>query len=82
MFYYILKIRRSYSYLKEKGLPRRLRSKESACQCRSHRRHGFNPESGRSPGGDNGNPVFLPRVSIMDRGAWWAIVSGVAKSCT
>ena len=30
MFYYILKIRKAYSYLKEKGLPRWLRSKESA----------------------------------------------------
>ena len=30
MFFYILKTRKAYSYLKEKGLPRWLRSKESA----------------------------------------------------
>ena len=36
--------------------------------------------SGRSPGEGNGNPfpVFLPGKS-MDRGAWRAIVHGVAK---
>ena len=31
--------------------------KESACQCRRHRRYQFNPGSGRSPGGANGNPL-------------------------
>ena len=30
------------------GLPRWSRGKEAACQCRSRRRHRFNPESGRS----------------------------------
>ena len=41
------------------------------------------PESGRSPGGGNGNP---PQYSClgnpMNRGAWWAAVHGVAESDT
>ena len=38
-------------------------------------------ESGRSPGGGNGNP---PQYSCLgnstNRGAWWATVHGVVKS--
>ena len=37
----------------------------------------------RSPGGGNGNPLqysFLENPT--DRGAWWAIVHGIAKSQT
>ena len=37
------------------------------------------PGSGRSPGGGNGNPL---QEKSMDRGAWWAIVHGVAKGRT
>ena len=37
------------------------------------------PGSGRSPGGGNGNPL---QENSMDRGAWWAIVHGVAKGRT
>ena len=29
------------------GLPRWLSGKDSACQCRSHRRHGFDPWVGK-----------------------------------
>ena len=36
--------------------------------------------SGRSPGVGNDNPSHLKNP--MDRGDWWAIVSGVAKSQT
>ena len=35
--------------------------------------HGFR----RSPGGGHGNPHL---ENLMDRGAWWATVHGVAKS--
>ena len=39
------------------------------------------PGSDRSPGGGHGNP---PQYSCLenptDRGAWWAIVHGIAKS--
>ena len=39
--------------------------------------------SGRSPGGGHGNPLqYTGLENPMDRGAWWAIVHGVAKSWT
>ena len=41
---------------------------------------GSTPESGRSPGGGNGNPLqysFLE--NSMDRGAWQATVHGVSR---
>ena len=38
------------------------------------------PESGRSPGGGNGNPLQCSCLgNSMDRGAWWATVHGVTK---
>ena len=38
---------------------------------------------GRSPGGGQGNPLQSSCLeNFMDRGAWWAIVHGVAKSWT
>ena len=37
--------------------------------------------SGRSPGEGNGNPLQYPCLeNLMDGGAWWAAVHGVAKS--
>ena len=44
---------------------------------------GLIPESGRSPGEGNGNPVqYSCLENPMDRGAWRATVHGVAKSRT
>ena len=41
------------------------------------------PGSGRSPGKGNGNPLQNSSLgNPIDRGAWWATVSGVAKSWT
>ena len=41
------------------------------------------PGSGRSPGGEHGNPLQHSCLeNPMDRGAWWATVQGVAKSQT
>ena len=41
------------------------------------------PGSGRSPGGGHGNPLrYSCLENPMDRGAWWAIIHGVAKSQT
>ena len=38
------------------------------------------PGSGRSPGGENGNPLqFSCLGNPMDRGAWWATVHEVEK---
>ena len=41
------------------------------------------PGSEKSPGEGNGNPLqYSCLENPMDRGAWWAIVHGVTKSCT
>ena len=41
------------------------------------------PGSGRSPGGGNGNPLqYSCLENLKDRGAWQAMVHGVAKSWT
>ena len=41
---------------------------------------GLIPGSGRSPGGGNGNLLqYSCLENSMDRGAWWATVTGVAK---
>ena len=42
---------------------------------------GLIPESGRTPGVGNGNPFqYSCLKNSIDRGAWWTIVHGVAKS--
>ena len=44
---------------------------------------GSTPWSGRPPGVGNGNPLqYFHLGNSMDRGAWWAIVHGIAKSWT
>ena len=41
------------------------------------------PGSERSPGEGNGNPLqYSCLENSVDRGTWWAIVHGVAKSQT
>ena len=41
------------------------------------------PGLGRSPGEGNGNPIqYSCLENLMDTGAWWATVHGVAKSRT
>ena len=53
-------------------------SKESACSAGDP---GLIPRLGRSPGEGNGNPLQYPCLeNLMDTGAWWAAVHGVAKS--
>ena len=38
------------------------------------------PGWGRAPGGGRGNPLQSSRLQdLMDRGAWWATVHGVAE---
>ena len=68
---------------KKLGLPRWPIDKESACQCRSHRRRRFNPWVGKIPCSRKWQPTpkFLPRKSHRQRNLW-AIVYGVAKSQT
>ena len=56
--------------------------KDSACQCRKHKRCRFHPWVRRIPWGRKGLVlVFLPGNSI-DRGAWQAAVHAVTKSWT
>jgi len=56
---------------------------ESACQCRTCRRHEFNPWVRKIPWRRKWQPppVFFLK-NPMDRGAWRATVHGVAKSRT
>ena len=52
-------------------------SKESACNAGDP---GSIPESGKSPGEGNGKPLqYSCLENPMDRGAWQAIVHGVAS---
>ena len=60
------------------GFPGSSEVKASACNVRDL---GLNPGLGRSPGEENGNPLqYSCLENPMDRGAWWAILHGVAKS--
>ena len=61
-------------------LPRWRSGKQSACQAGDE---GSIPRSERSPWRRNGNPLqYSCPGNLMDRGAWWATVHGVAKSQT
>ena len=60
------------------GFPCSSVGKESACSAEDL---GLIPGLGRSPGEGNGNSLQYPCLeNLMDRGAWWAAVHGVAKS--
>ena len=63
------------------GLPQWLRGKESACNARDTEDLDLIPGSRKSPGGGNGNPLqYSCLENSMDRGAWQAMVHGVANS--
>ena len=54
--------------------------KASACNVEDL---GSIPGSGRSFGGENGNPLqYSCLKNPMDRGAWWTTVHGITKSRT
>ena len=54
--------------------------KESTCNAGDP---GSIPESGRSPGEGNGNPLQYSHLeNPTERGAWWATVHGVSESQT
>ena len=60
------------------GFPSGSDGKESACSAGDP---GLIPGLGKSPGEGNGNPLQYPCLeNLMDRGALWAAVHGVAKS--
>ena len=57
--------------------------KEPICQCRRHKRCGFNPWIRKTPWMRNGNPLqYSCLENPMDRGAWQATAHRVAKSWT
>ena len=64
------------------GFPGGASSKEPTCQCRRHKRLGFDPYVGKIPWRRalQRTPVFLPGQS--HRSAWWATVHRVAKNRT
>ena len=64
------------------GFPGGSYGKETACNVGDV---GSIPGLGRSSGEENGNPLqysYLENSKSLDRGAWQAIVHGVAKSQT
>ena len=64
--------------MKQLGFPFSSVSKESACSAGDP---GSNPGLGRSPGEGNGNPLQYPCLeNLMESGASWAAVHGVAKN--
>ena len=65
------------------GFPGGSSGKEPTCNAEDIRDMGSIPGLGRSPGGENGNPLqYSCLENPMDRGAWRAIVHGVTKSQT
>ena len=60
-----------------------LSSKESTCKAGDAGDMGSISGLGRDPGGGSGYPLqYSFPENLMDRGAWWATVHGVAKSWT
>ena len=57
--------------------------KESACQSRRHKRHGFDPWVRKIPWKRKWQPTPITCLeNSMDRAAWRATVNGVTKSWT
>jgi len=73
----------SYIYIFSWGFPGGSVVKNPSVSAGAAEETGLIPGSGRSPGGGNGNPLQYSYLkNLMDRGAWPAIVHGVAKSWT
>ena len=65
-------------WLDSEGFPGGSVGKDSACNAGDP---GLTPESGRSPGGGNSNPLqYSCLENSMDRGAWGGAVHGVTKT--
>ena len=66
------------------GFPGGANGKKPICQCRRHKRYGFNPWGRKiSWRGEHGNPLQYPYLeNPMDGGAWWALVHRIPKSWT
>ena len=69
-----------FTKLDDWGFPGGTSGTEPACQCRRGKRCGFHPWAGKTPGGGPGNPLqYSCLENLMDRGAWWVTVHGVAR---
>ena len=64
------------------GFPGTASGKEPVCQCRKHKRHGFNPWVEKIGGGNDYPLQYSWLENSRERGAWWAIVHRVAQSWT
>ena len=62
------------------GFPGGASGKEPACQCRKHKRQGFNPWVGKILWRRSWPLQYSYLENPMDRGAWWAAVHRVTKS--
>ena len=63
-------------------LPRGANGKEATCQCRTCKRHGFNPWVRKTlleEGMATQSNILAWRIP-MDRGAWWPTVHRVTES--
>ena len=60
------------------GFPGSTSGEESACQCRGHKRHGFDPWARKIPGEGNGNlfRLFLPGESNGQSSLVAAVLGG------
>ena len=77
-FYFII-----YFFLKFSGVLGVSVGKESACDAGDEGGRGSVSGSGRSPAGENGNPLHYSCLeNSMERGAWRVVVHGVTKSRT
>ena len=74
----------AFGHLHEsRGLPRWFSGKEPTYTVGDSRDMGSNPGPARSSGEENGHPLqYSCLENPMDRGDWWVIVHGVAKSQT
>ena len=69
--------------MQNQGLPWWRNAKESTCSAGAAGDVGSIPGLGGSPGEGNGNPLQYSHLeNSMDRGAWQAIVHGVADCWT
>ena len=67
-------------YRDKQDLPGGASDKEPSCQFKKGERHGSIPESGRSPGEGNGNPLqYCCLENSIEREAWQATVHGVTE---
>ena len=82
-FIYIYIDTHTHSHIYIYRLSRRRSGKESACQCRKHKKRRFSLWVRKIPGEGNGNPLqYSCLQNSMDRGARWATIHEVSKSWT